>query len=86
MKAYLIQIDAWSGSTAVPVRLASHDDDRLCHLDGQVWLPSIATLPTLRYDFFDGAFDAGSITSPTGSFTAAIGAIPNLPAGAHLAG
>lgn len=80
MKAYLIQIDAWSGSTAVPVRLASHDDDRLCHLDGQVWLPSIATLPTLRYDFFDGAFDAGSITSPTGSFTAAIGAIPNLPA------
>lgn len=80
MKAYLIQIDAWSGSTAVPVRLASHDDDRLCHLDGQVWWPAIATLPTLRYDFFDGAFDAGSITSPTGSFTAAIGAIPNLPA------
>lgn len=80
MKAYLIQIDGWSGSTATAVRLASHDDDRLCHLNGQVWWPAIATLPTLRYDFFDGAFDASSITSPTGSFTAAIGAIPNLPA------
>lgn len=80
MKAYLIQIDGWSGSTATPVYLASHDDDRLCHLNGQQWWPAIATLPTLRYDFFDGAFDAGSITSPTGSFTAAIGAIPNLPA------
>ncbi len=80
MKAYLIQIDGWDGATATPVRLASHDDDRLCHLNGQTWWPAIATLPTLRYDFFDGAFDAGSITSPTGSFTAAIGAIPNLPA------
>ncbi len=80
MKAYLIQIDGWDGATATPVRLASHDDDRLCHLNGQIWWPAIATLPTLRYDFFDGAFDAGSITSPTGSFTAAIGAIPNLPA------
>lgn len=80
MKAYLIQIDGWSGSTATAVRLASHDDDRLCHLNGQVWWPAIATLPTLRYDFFDGAFDASSITSPTGSFTAAIGAIPDLPA------
>ncbi|CAD7335332.1 hypothetical protein FIM10_02190 [Sphingomonadales bacterium 56] len=80
MKAYLIQIDAWAGSTATPVRLASHDDDSLCHLDGQTWWPAIATLPTLRYDFFDGAFDASAITSPTGSFTAAIDAIPNLPA------
>ncbi|CAD7335403.1 hypothetical protein SPHS8_00490 [Sphingobium sp. S8] len=80
MRSYLIQIDGWNGATATPVRLASHDDDRLCHLNGQVWWPAIASLPTLRYDFFDGAFDARSITSPTGSFTAAIGAIPNLPA------
>ncbi|MCK0533397.1 hypothetical protein [Sphingobium agri] len=80
MRSYLIQIDGWNGATATPVRLASHDDDRLCHHNGQVWWPAIASLPTLRYDFFDGAFDARSITSPTGSFTAAIGAIPNLPA------
>ena len=80
MTAWLIQIDAWQGSTAYPVRLASHDDERLCHLDDVVWWPAIAKLPTLRYDFFDGGFDAGSITSPSGSFDAAIEAIPALPA------
>lgn len=80
MKAWLIQVDAWDGATAVPVRMASHDDDRLCHLDGQTWWPVIEKLPTLRYDFFDGGFDAASITSPSGSFEASIGAIPALPA------
>jgi len=80
MKAYLIQIDAWSGSTAAPVRLASHNDERLCHLDGKTWWPAIAALPTLRYDFFDGAFDAGSITSPSGDMSVAFNAIPTLPA------
>jgi hypothetical protein len=80
MIAYLVQIDAWSGSTAVPLCLASHDDERLCHLNGQVWWPAIATLPKLRYDFFDGGFDAKSITSPTGSLTVGFGSIPNLPA------
>jgi hypothetical protein len=80
MKAYLIQIDAWSGSTAAPVRLASHNDERLCHLDGKTWWPAIAALPTLRYDFFDGAFDAGSITSPSGDMSVAFNAIPSLPA------
>lgn len=80
MRAYLFQIDAWSGSTAVPLRLASHNDDRLCHLNGQTWWPAVATLPTLRYDFFDGGFDPNGITSPEGSFTVALDAIPGLPA------
>ncbi|WP_122927929.1 hypothetical protein [Sphingobium sp. LF-16] len=59
--------------------MASHDDDRLCHLDGQTWWPVIAKLPTLRYDFFDGSFDGGSITSPSGTLEANIEAIPSLP-------
>ena len=80
MKAWLIQIDAWNGVAPVAVRMASHDDDRLCHLDGQTWWPVIEKLPTLRYDFFDGGFDAASITSPSGSFDASIEAIPALPA------
>lgn len=80
MKAYQIQIDAWDGSTASPIRLASHNDDRLCHLDGKTWWPAIAALPTLRYDFFDGAFDAASIASPSGDMSVAFSAIPNLPA------
>jgi len=80
MIGYLLQIDAWNGSTATPLCLASHDDERLCHLNGQVWWPAVATLPTLRYDFFDGSFDAQSITSPTGSLTVTVGAIPNLTA------
>lgn len=79
MKAWLIQIDAWNGADAVAIRMASHDDERLCHLDGRTWWPVIEKLPTLRYDFFDGSFDAASITSPSGSFDAAIEAIPALP-------
>ncbi|MEA3390016.1 MAG: hypothetical protein U9R64_12200 [Pseudomonadota bacterium] len=80
MRAWLIQIDAWDGATPYPVRMASHDDERLCHLDGKAWWPVIARLPTLRYDFFDGGFDAGAITSPSGELEAAIEAIPALPA------
>lgn len=79
MKAWLIQIDAYDGATATTLRMASHDDDRLCHLDGQTWWPVIAKLPTLRYDFFDGSFDGGSITSPSGTLEANIEAIPSLP-------
>jgi|GEM_PF-2215097 len=79
MKAWLIQIDAYDGATATTLRMASHDDDRLCHLDGQTWWPVIAKLPTLRYDFFDGSFDGGSITSPSGTLEANIEAIPFLP-------
>lgn len=80
MRVWLIQIDAWDGVTPYSVRMASHDDERLCHLDDKTWWPVIARLPTLRYDFFDGGFDAGSITSPSGDLQASIEAIPALPA------
>ena len=80
MIATLVQIDAWAGATATPLRFASHDDARLCHLDGQVWWPAIAQLPTLRRDLFDGSFDAGSISSPSGDLTICIDALPALPA------
>ncbi len=80
MIATLVQIDAWAGATATPLRVASHDDETLCHLDGQVWWPAIAQLPTLRRDLFDGSFDAGSISSPSGDLTLSIDAVPGLPA------
>lgn len=80
MIATLVQIDAWAGASATPLRFASHDDARLCHLDGQVWWPAIAQLPTLRRDLFDGSFDAGSISSPSGDLTICIDALPALPA------
>lgn len=79
MIAFLVQIDAWAGSVATPVRIASHDDDRLCHLDGVVWVPALARTPVLRHDFFDGAFD-GQIDAPTGEISVAIGAVPGFAA------
>lgn len=79
MNAYLVQIDGFAGSTPVAVRLASHDDPALCHLDGQTWWPAIVTLPKLRYDFFDGAF-GGGITTPTGQITVQVETVPTLPA------
>lgn len=79
MIATLCRIDAWSGSTPVTLRLASHDDERVCHLDGATWWPAIARLPTLRYDFFDGSFE-GAITAPTGEMQVQIDAVPGLPA------
>lgn len=78
MNAYLVQIDGYAGSTPVAVRLASHDDPALCHLDGQTWWPAIVTLPKLRYDFFDGAF-GGGITTPTGQITVQVDTVPTLP-------
>lgn len=78
MSAYLCQIDGWAGSTPTPLRMASHDDDRLCHLNGQTWWPSIVALPKRRYDFFDGAF-GGGIVAPTGSIDIQVDALPNLP-------
>lgn len=80
MIATLLQVDAWAGSTPVALRFASHDDERLCHLDDRVWWPAIAQLPTLRRDLFDGAFDAASISSPSGDLTVCIDAVPGLPA------
>lgn len=79
MKAYLAQIDGWSGSTATSVYLASHDDESLCHLNGQTWLPAIARLPVLRYDFFDGDF-SGQIVAPTGALAVQTEALGNFSA------
>lgn len=78
MNAYLVQIDGFAGSTPVAVRLASHDDPALCHLDEQTWWPAIVTLPKLRYDFFDGAF-GGGITTPTGQIAVQVDTVPTLP-------
>lgn len=77
--AWLCQIDAWDGLDAAPLCLASHDDERLCHLGEQTWWPAIARLPTLRYDLFDGAF-GNAITEPGATIEVAIGAVPSLPA------
>jgi hypothetical protein len=70
LMATLIQIDGYDPAAAAAVSLcaASHDDPRLCLLNGQTWWPAIAKLPSLQYDLFDGAF-AGQITAPTSSFT-----------------
>lgn len=79
--AWLCQIDAFArvGGAATTVRLASHDDDRLCHLNGQTWWPAIARLPTLAYDFFDGAF-GGEIVTPSGRADLSIEAVPGFAA------
>jgi len=79
MKAYLAQIDGWSGSLATTVRIASHSDDRLCHLNGAQWTPAIAQLPTLRYDLFDGDFES-KIVAPTGEIRVQVDSVPSLPA------
>lgn len=79
--AWLCQIDGVSrvSGSATTIRLASHDDDRLCHLDAQVWWPSIARLPTLAYDFFDGAF-GGEIVTPSGRADVCIDPVPGFAA------
>ncbi len=79
--AWLCQIDGFArvGGAATTVRLASHDDDRLCHLDAQVWWPAIARLPPLSRDFFDGAF-GGEIVTPTTRFDMAIEGVPSFAA------
>lgn len=71
MKGHLIQIDARDGSGATTRYLASADHPSLCHLNGQQWVPAIAKLPSLRYDFFGGDFN-GAITVPSASFSVAI--------------
>lgn len=75
MLGHLIRIDATSTEgTAYPLFLASADVPELCHLDGQQWEPNIARLPTLRHDFFGGAFN-GQITSPTAQFSVVLDGI-----------
>jgi len=79
MKGYVVQIDAHDpvGGATIALRLSSHDDDRICHLDGQTWWPAVATLPARRYDLFSGAFD-GQITSPNSTLTISGEPWPNI--------
>ncbi|MPT48244.1 MAG: hypothetical protein E2598_07450 [Sphingobium sp.] len=79
MIATLCRIDGYQAGVATSLFLCSHDDPRLCHLDGETWWPAIARLPVLRYDFFDGSF-GGDIIAPTGEMQVHIGAVPGLPA------
>lgn len=69
MPSWVIQIDGYDpvAAAAVTLRASSEDDDRICHLDGQVWWPAIARLPILSYDFFGGDFDANRIQTPSGA-------------------
>jgi hypothetical protein len=75
----LVQIDAWDPVSAqsVTLRMCSHDDPRVCHASGVSWAPMLSTLPTLRYDLFDGAFGQ-EITSPASSLTAYTEIFPNF--------
>lgn len=75
----LVQIDVWDPVSAqsVPLRMCSHDDPRVCHASGVSWAPMLSTLPTLRYDLFDGAFGQ-EITSPASSLTAYTEIFPNF--------
>ena len=80
MPAFLVQIDGYDpvAAAAVTLRLASVDDDRVCHLNGQTWWPAIAKLPELRYDLVDAAFN-GRIDTPASQLGIAVEPFPNLP-------
>lgn len=75
----LIQIDGYDpvAGEAVTLRAASVDDERVCHLDGQVWWPALASLPALREVRFDGGF-GGAIETPSSDFTLAVEPWPLL--------
>lgn len=77
--ATIIQIDGYDPvlASAATLRLASHDDPRVCHLDGQIWWPAIRRLPKLRYDFFSGAFD-GRIETPGSSIEIGLADFPTF--------
>lgn len=79
MLAVLIEIEAFDRDAGqrVTIRASSVDDDRVCHLGGDVWWPALLQLPALRYDLFDGAFGA-RIVSPQSSLTMAVEAWPEL--------
>jgi hypothetical protein len=66
MVGVLAQIDAWdtAAGEAVSLFAASHDDPNICMSRDRVWWPTLAKLPTLRYDLFDGSF-GGQITAPS---------------------
>jgi hypothetical protein len=75
---FVIQIDAWDtvAAAAVTLRLSSVDDERVCHVNGQTWLPAIDALPTLAMDFFGGEF--GVVSTPRSTFTMMTGDWPNF--------
>ncbi len=75
----LLQIDGWDPVAGAPVTLyaASHDHPAVCHASGGTWWPAIVKLPTLRYDFFDGAFGT-AIEAPTSSLTLNTAPWPNF--------
>ncbi|MEG3167504.1 hypothetical protein U1737_04770 [Sphingomonas sp. LB3N6] len=80
MLGVVVQIDGFDPVLGQPVtlRTASHDDPAVCHVDGgEPWWPALIKLPTLRYDLFDGAFNA-EITAPSSSLTIAAEPWPNL--------
>lgn len=79
MIAALIQIDGYDPVAAAAVTLyaSSVDDDRVCHLNGQTWLPALSTLPALRYDLFDGDF-SGRISTPQASLALGTEDWPNF--------
>lgn len=76
----LVQIDGRDPvtGTVVSASAASHDDERICGLDGRTWWPVIAQLPTLRYDLFDGGFE-GRIATPSSSLSLSVEPWPDLP-------
>lgn len=78
MLACVIRIDSKSAAgDAFPLRVSSHDDADVCHLNGEQWEPAIARMPLLRYDFFGGDF-SGNITAPRSSFQIAIDGIDSF--------
>lgn len=75
---FVIQIDAWDtvAAAAVTLRLSSVDDERVCHVNSQTWLPAIDALPTLAMDFFGGEF--GVVSTPRSTFSMMTGDWPNF--------
>lgn len=73
------QIDAWDpvAAAAVTLRAGSADDPAVCHVGGQTWWPALAKLPTLRYDLFDGSFEA-QISAPTSNLSLRTEPWPNI--------
>lgn len=79
MTAFLVRIDGHDPVANAPVtlRAASHDDDRICHLDDATWWPAIAELPKLPQDNFDGDF-SGRIKAPASSLRLTTEAWPSF--------
>ena len=73
MLGVVVQIDGFDpvAGQSVTLRAASHDVAEVCHLGGALFWPTIAKLPKLRYDFFDGAFET-QISAPSSALTLGI--------------